>query len=205
VQSRVRLHLERYVRQGTRRNGQPEVDHPPAENPQRGHAPGDTEADKQQRVIVAEAQRKSEILRGEGDAEATRVYAGAYGQDPEFFDFWRSMQAMQRGLSGNTTALVGTPDQVADAFLDYHDLGVTTFLIRGFDPLVDAIDYGRELLPLVRAKVAEREIALKGEMDQAAAAGNAEALQQLQRQLADDKRKLQSELEDKKDRIRQSN
>jgi len=54
-------------------------------------------------------------------------------------------------------------------------------------------------------KIAEREIALKGEMDQAAAAGNAEALQQLQRRLADDKRKLQSELEDKKDRIRQSN
>jgi len=54
------------------------------------------------------------------------------------------------------------------------------------------------------AKVAEREIALKGEMDQAAATGDEETLQQLQRQLADDKRKLQSELEDKKDRIRQS-
>ena len=53
------------------------------------------------------------------------------------------------------------------------------------------------------AKIAEREIALKGEMDKAAAAGEQEALQQLQRQLADDKRKLQSELEDKKDRIRQ--
>jgi modulator of FtsH protease HflC len=76
------------------------------------------EADKQQRVIVAEAQRKSEILRGEGDAEATRVYAGAYGQDPEFFDFWRSMQAMQRGLSGNTTALVGSPE---GAFFRYFN------------------------------------------------------------------------------------
>jgi hypothetical protein len=53
------------------------------------------------------------------------------------------------------------------------------------------------------AKVAEREIALKGEMDKAAATGDEESLQQLQRQLADDKRKLQSELEDKKDRIRQ--
>jgi membrane protease subunit HflC len=76
------------------------------------------EADKQQRVIVAEAQRKSEILRGEGDAEATRVYAGAYGQDPEFFDFWRSMQAMQRGLSGNTTTLVGSPE---GAFFRYFN------------------------------------------------------------------------------------
>jgi len=54
------------------------------------------------------------------------------------------------------------------------------------------------------AKVAEREIALKGEMDKAAATGNEEELQKLREQLADDKRKLQSELEDKKDRIRQT-
>ena len=60
---------------------------------------------------------------------------------------------------GNTTALVGTPEQVAEALLDYYDLGVTTFLIRGFDPLEDAIDYGRELIPLVRAEVARREAA----------------------------------------------
>ena len=41
--------------------------------------------------------------------------------------------------------------------LDYYELGVTTFLIRGFDPLDDAIDYGQSLLPLVRRLVAERE------------------------------------------------
>ena len=46
--------------------------------------------------------------------------------------------------------------QVAEAFLDYHALGVTTFLIRGFDPLEDALDYGRELIPRTRALVAER-------------------------------------------------
>jgi alkanesulfonate monooxygenase len=45
---------------------------------------------------------------------------------------------------------------VADALLDYYDLGVTTFLIRGFDPLDDAIDYGRELIPLTRKLVADR-------------------------------------------------
>ena len=54
------------------------------------------------------------------------------------------------GGQGNTTALVGTPEQVAEALLDYYDLGVTTLLIRGFDPLNDAIEYGRELIPLVR-------------------------------------------------------
>ena len=63
------------------------------------------------------------------------------------------------GARGNTTSLVGTPRQVAEALLDYYDLGVTTFLIRGFDPLDDAIDYGRELLPLTRQLIAERQAA----------------------------------------------
>jgi alkanesulfonate monooxygenase len=60
------------------------------------------------------------------------------------------------GARGNTTALVGTPEQVAEALIDYYDLGITTFLIRGFDPLEDAIEYGRSLLPLTRRLVAER-------------------------------------------------
>lgn len=61
------------------------------------------------------------------------------------------------GGGQNSTSLVGTPDQVADALLDYYDLGVRNFLIRGFDPLNDALDYGKELLPLTREKVARRE------------------------------------------------
>lgn len=60
------------------------------------------------------------------------------------------------GARGNTTALVGTAEQVADALLDYYDLGVTTFLIRGFDPLEDAIEYGKELIPLTRHLIAQR-------------------------------------------------
>ncbi len=65
--------------------------------------------------------------------------------------------ARETGARSNSTALVGTPEQVADALLDYYDLGVTTFLIRGFDPLEDAIDYGRELLPRTRELVAQRQ------------------------------------------------
>lgn len=61
------------------------------------------------------------------------------------------------GAQGNSTSLVGTPEQVADALLDYYDLGITTFLIRGFDPLEDAIDYGKTLIPLTRERVASRE------------------------------------------------
>jgi alkanesulfonate monooxygenase len=68
---------------------------------------------------------------------------------------WTGIAALT-GAQGNSTGLVGTPDQVADAMADYYDLGITTFLIRGFDPLVDAIQYGRELLPRVRSLIDDR-------------------------------------------------
>ncbi|GAB2825437.1 LLM class flavin-dependent oxidoreductase [Streptomyces daliensis] len=64
--------------------------------------------------------------------------------------------AAATGAAGNSTALVGTPETVAQALLDYVDIGVTTLLIRGYDPLDDAIDYGRHLLPLVRQELAHR-------------------------------------------------
>ncbi|MGO8872962.1 MAG: LLM class flavin-dependent oxidoreductase [Acidimicrobiales bacterium] len=60
------------------------------------------------------------------------------------------------GAAGNSTALVGTPEQVAEAMLRYCDLGVSTLLLKGFDPLNDAIDYGAELLPLVREGACRR-------------------------------------------------
>jgi len=75
---------------------------------------------------------------------------------------WTGIAAVT-GAQGNSTGLVGTPDQVADAMLDYYDLGITTFLIRGFDPLVDAIQYGRELIPRVRALVKARDAAAAGQ------------------------------------------
>jgi len=55
------------------------------------------------------------------------------------------------GAAGNSTALVGTPEQVAEAMLRYCDLGITTLLLKGFDPLEDAVEFGEELIPLVRA------------------------------------------------------
>ena len=60
------------------------------------------------------------------------------------------------GGGGNSTALVGSPETVAAAILDYVDIGVDTVLIRGYEPLQDAIDYGRDLLPLVRQELAHR-------------------------------------------------
>jgi alkanesulfonate monooxygenase len=54
------------------------------------------------------------------------------------------------GAAGNSTALVGTPEQVVEAMLRYYDLGITTLLLKGFDPLADAIDFGDRLVPLLR-------------------------------------------------------
>jgi membrane protease subunit HflC len=68
------------------------------------------EADKRVRVILAEAGKRSQILRGEGEGEATRIYNDAYTQDAGFFDFFRSLQAMGKGLSGDSTRYVGPPD-----------------------------------------------------------------------------------------------
>lgn len=71
---------------------------------------------------------------------------------------WTGMAALT-GARGNSTALVGTPEQVAEALIDYYDLGVTTFLIRGFEPHADAVDYGRALIPLTRELAARRAAA----------------------------------------------
>lgn len=58
------------------------------------------------------------------------------------------------GATGNSTGLVGTPEQVADAFVEYYKLGIDNFLIRGFEPLEDARRYGRDLIPRIREKIA---------------------------------------------------
>ncbi len=68
------------------------------------------DADMQERVILAEARKQAEITQGEGDAEAQRIYNAAYGKDQKFFDFWRSMQALTRGLPQGTTTYVGAPE-----------------------------------------------------------------------------------------------
>ena len=60
--------------------------------------------------------------------------------------------AAATGAAGSTTALVGTPDQVAESLLAYYQAGCTTILIRGFDPLQDTIQYGQKLIPTLRAQ-----------------------------------------------------
>jgi len=66
-------------------------------------------ADKDRTIIIAEAQRQSEILRGQGEGERNRILGLAFGQDPEFFDFYRSMEAYGEAL-GEGTTMVLNPD-----------------------------------------------------------------------------------------------
>lgn len=70
----------------------------------------ESQADRKKTVIIAEAQRQSQILRGEGEAERNRILGDAYGQDPEFFAFFRSMTAYRSSLAGGDTNLVLSPD-----------------------------------------------------------------------------------------------
>ena len=66
--------------------------------------------------------------------------------------------AAATGAAGSTTALVGTPEQVAESLLTYYDAGCTTVLIRGFDPLQDTVEYGAQLIPMLRAEAAARPV-----------------------------------------------
>jgi membrane protease subunit HflC len=68
------------------------------------------DADRQRVVVLANARREAETLRGEGDALAIRIYAEAFGQDPQFFAFYRSMEAYKLALGDGSTTLVLSPD-----------------------------------------------------------------------------------------------
>ncbi|HVI91919.1 MAG TPA: LLM class flavin-dependent oxidoreductase [Dongiaceae bacterium] len=94
--------------------------------------------------------------KGEPENEGSRRLLAAAAQGSRLDKrLWTGIAALT-GAKGNSTSLVGTPEQVADALLDYYDLGVTTFLIRGFDVIEDAVEYGRDLIPLTRKLIAER-------------------------------------------------
>jgi len=67
-------------------------------------------ADKEVTVILADAQKQSEIMKGEGDGERNKIFADAFGQDPEFFAFYRAMQAYEKALIGGETSLIFSPD-----------------------------------------------------------------------------------------------
>ena len=67
-------------------------------------------ADKEVTVILADAEKESQIMKGEGDGQRNKIFADAFGQDPEFFAFYRAMQAYEKALIGGETSLILSPD-----------------------------------------------------------------------------------------------
>jgi membrane protease subunit HflC len=78
------------------------------------------DAGKQKIVLLAQAQKKAETLRGEGDGLAIKIYADAFGRDPEFFAFYRSMQAYKKSMDSQDTTMVLSPN--SDFFRFFGDI-----------------------------------------------------------------------------------
>jgi len=79
-------------------------------------------ADKEVTVLLANAKKQSEIMKGEGDGQRNKIFATAFGKDPEFFAFYRAMQAYEKALIGGDTSLILSPD--SDFFKFFGATGV---------------------------------------------------------------------------------
>ena len=79
-------------------------------------------ADKEVTVILANAKKQSEIMKGEGDGKRNKIFADAFGRDPNFFSFYRAMQAYERALIGGDTSLILSPD--SDFFKFFGKTGI---------------------------------------------------------------------------------
>jgi len=88
------------------------------------------------------------------DNAGRRQFALAQEKDVHDERLWMGI-TKATGALGNTSCLVGTAEQVADSLVAYYRLGVSSFLMRGFDPVSDTIEFGRELIPRLRAEVLE--------------------------------------------------
>jgi membrane protease subunit HflC len=79
-------------------------------------------ADKEVTVLLANAKKESEIMKGEGDGQRNKIFADAFGKDPEFFSFYRAMQAYEKALIGGETSLILSPD--SDFFKFFSTSGI---------------------------------------------------------------------------------
>ena len=79
-------------------------------------------ADKEVTVLLANAKKQSEIMKGEGDGQRNKIFANAFGKDPEFFSFYRAMQAYEKALIGGDTSLILSPD--SDFFKFFGSTGL---------------------------------------------------------------------------------
>ncbi|MFQ3185052.1 protease modulator HflC [Marinomonas primoryensis] len=83
------------------------------------------DADRQQVVLEAEAQRDAEMIRGDGDAKAAAIYSNVYTQDPEFYEFYRSLQAYRESFNGSSDLFVLEPDSEFFKYLNSSTGGFT--------------------------------------------------------------------------------
>lgn len=100
-------------------------------------------ADRQAVEIVAAARRDSEILRGEGEAQSSQIFANAFNKDPEFFEFYRSLQSYRKALGTSGTTMVLSPDS---EFFHYFEKMNPT----GAQPPAGAADLSTPAVPLIQ-------------------------------------------------------
>jgi alkanesulfonate monooxygenase len=130
-------------------------------------APTDAQAwEKAESILGRILQTRSGTPRGRlrpttsqpENAGSQRLLAAVASGDRHDRALWTAPTGLTGG-GGNSTALVGSPETVAAALLDYYDLGIELLSARGYDILEDAIDFGQQVIPLVRAEVASRDAA----------------------------------------------
>jgi alkanesulfonate monooxygenase len=124
-------------------------------------APTEGEAWDKARRLLADLEGNTKVLAPQNES-AHRLFNMANKSDVFDERLWMGI-AKATEAPGNTTCLVGTPGQVAQAIAKYYRLGAESFLLRGFDPLNDTREFGRELIPMIRQECAaidqERRVA----------------------------------------------
>jgi alkanesulfonate monooxygenase len=114
--------------------------------------------DKAKKILAATTGKKDwrrqEAMSGPADNAGRRLMSFALENDIHDERLWMPI-ARATGALGNTSCLVGTPEQVAEAILRYYVLGVDSFLIRGLDPFNDTVEFGRDLIPRIKAGAVE--------------------------------------------------
>jgi alkanesulfonate monooxygenase len=114
--------------------------------------------DKANKILAAMTGAKGwsrqEAMSAPVDNAGKRLMSFALERDVHDERLWMPI-ARATGALGNTSCLVGTPEQVAHAILEYYKLGIGSVLIRGFDPFNDTVEFGRELIPCIKASAAE--------------------------------------------------
>jgi alkanesulfonate monooxygenase len=114
--------------------------------------------DKANKILAgmtgAKGWSRQESMSGPVDNAGKRLMSFALERDVHDERLWMPI-ARATGALGNTSCLVGTPEQVARAILEYYKLGIASVLIRGFDPFNDTVEFGRELIPRIKAGALE--------------------------------------------------